>query len=134
MAHMIHCARRWFYILAALLYAVAANGQRLSSWNEGDAKKRIVAFVQAVTDQAGKNFVPISDRVAVFDNDGTLWSEQPLYFQFQFMLEQVESQAPKHPEWKDDPAFKALLARDHEAVAHMASSRSSRWLRKPTQG
>jgi phosphoglycolate phosphatase-like HAD superfamily hydrolase len=119
MTHMVPWARRWFYVVAPLLYAVAAHGQRLSSWNEGDAKKRIVAFVQAVTDQAGKDFVPISDRVAVFDNDGTLWSEQPLYFQIQFMLEQVEAQAPKHPEWKGDPAFKALVARDHEAVAHM---------------
>jgi len=117
--HMIQRALRWFYGLAALLCAMGANAQTLPSWNEGDAKRRIVAFVHAVTDQTGKDFVPTSERVAVFDNDGTLWSEQPLYFQFQFMLEQVEAEAAKHPEWKDDPAFEALVARDHEAVAHM---------------
>ena len=58
-----------------------------------------------MTDRKSKNYLVPGDRIVVFDNDGTLWSEQPLYFQFLFMLDQVKAAAPKHPEWKDDPAF-----------------------------
>jgi phosphoglycolate phosphatase-like HAD superfamily hydrolase len=115
---MVH-VRNCLIGLTAWLFAAACWAQPLPSWNEGAAKARILAFVQAVTDQAGSDFVAPADRVAVFDNDGTLWSEQPLYFQFLFMLEQVKAAAPKHPEWKDDPAFKALMARDHAALAKM---------------
>jgi phosphoglycolate phosphatase-like HAD superfamily hydrolase len=75
--------------------------------------------VQAVTDKKSKEYVPPVERIAVFDNDGTLWSEQPLYFQFVFMLEQLKAAAPKHPEWKDNAAFKALAAHDHKALAEM---------------
>ena len=75
--------------------------------------------MQAVTDKKSKEYVPPVERIAVFDNDGTLWSEQPLYFQFVFMLEQLKAAAPKHPEWKDNAAFKALAAHDHKALAEM---------------
>jgi phosphoglycolate phosphatase-like HAD superfamily hydrolase len=68
--------------------------------------------------QAAQAWAP-AERVAVFDNDGTLWSEQPLYVQMVFMLDQVKAAAPRHPEWKDDPVFKALAARDREALAKM---------------
>ncbi len=108
--------------LAAALFASAAHAQPadpLPSWNEGAAKARILAFVQAVTDKAGKDFVAPDDRVATFDNDGTLWCEQPIYVQLAFMLDQVKAAAPKHPEWKDNPAFKALVARDHQALAKL---------------
>jgi phosphoglycolate phosphatase-like HAD superfamily hydrolase len=109
-------------LLAVSLYAwsVLAFGQALPSWNEGDAKGRIVTFVQAVTDEKGKDYVPAAERIAVFDNDGTLWSEQPLYFQLVFMLEQVKAAASKHPEWKDNPAFKALMAHDQKELMKMS--------------
>ena len=91
----------------------------LPSWNEGAAKSRIVEFVNAVTQEAGADYVAPTDRIAVFDNDGTLWSEQPLYFQFIFMLDQLKAAAPKHPEWKDDPVFKALQAHDMAALGKL---------------
>src|SRR5262245_30026994 len=113
-------SRRVAPAVAALLLAwSAAWAQPLPSWNEGATKSRILSFVQAVTQAGGKDFVPPAERVAVFDNDGTLWSEQPLYFQLQFMLDQVKAASPKHPEWKNDPAYKALMARDHAALAAM---------------
>ena len=90
--------------------------RRLPSWNDGAAKQGIVAFVDAVTKQGGKDFVPAAERIAVFDNDGTLWSEQPLYVQFAFMLDQLRAAAPKHPEWKDNAAFKALVAHDKQGA------------------
>ena len=102
-----------------LSWALAAQAQVLPSWNEGETKARIVTFVQAVTDRKGKDYVAPGDRIAVFDNDGTLWSEQPMYFQFIFMLDQVKAAAPKHPEWKDNAAFQALVKQDHEALAKL---------------
>jgi len=75
--------------------------------------------VKAVTDRSSKDYAPPPERVAVFDNDGTLWSEQPLYFQLVFMIEQVKIAAPKHPEWKDNPVYKALAANDHKALGEL---------------
>lgn len=114
-------ARRLAIAACALLFATvaAAQGNALPSWNDGDAKTRIVEFVRAVTDAKSKDFVAPADRIAVFDNDGTLWSEQPLYVQFVFMLDQVKAAAPKHPEWKDNEAFKALAAQDKAALAKL---------------
>src|SRR5262245_7049241 len=111
-------ARFFLASLAAVLFCAAAAAQApvLPSWNDGDARTRIVEFVRAVTDSKGKDSVSPGGRVAVFDNDGTLWAEQPLYFQFQFMLEQVKKAAPQHPEWKDNAAFKALAAHDKAAL------------------
>ncbi len=113
--------RTWQALFIALLASLtfAAHAQPLPSWNDGPAKARILAFVQSVTDKVSKDFVPPEDRIAVFDNDGTLWAEQPLYFQLMFMLDQVRAAAPRHPEWKNNPAFKALMARDHQALAAM---------------
>jgi len=104
---------------AALIAAGAAIAQPdpLPSWNEGGAKARIVGFVQAVTDKASKDFVPPADRNAVFDNDGTLWSEQPAYFQLLFAIDRVKTLAPKHPEWKTKQPFKAVLEGDMKALA-----------------
>ena len=90
----------------------------LPSWNEGAAKRAIVSFVQKVT-QPGKDYVRPEERIATFDNDGTLWVEQPLYFQFIFMLGQVKAAAPKHPEWKENPAFQAIEKNDYQALAAM---------------
>ena len=109
-------------LLAAILSflaGTAAAAQVLPSWNDGAAKQGIVEFVKAVTAKGGKEYVPPPERVAVFDNDGTLWSEQPLYFQFIFALDQVKAAAPKHPEWKDNAAFQALMKHDHEALAKL---------------
>jgi phosphoserine phosphatase len=113
-------------LLASLLFmtalcalAHARQDDPLPSWNEGPARQSIVAFVEAVTAEGGRDFVAPEERIATFDNDGTLWSEQPLYFQLAFMLEQIRAAAPEHPEWKDNAAFKALAARDEKALAAM---------------
>jgi phosphoglycolate phosphatase-like HAD superfamily hydrolase len=104
---------------AALVAAGAAIAQSdpLPSWNDGGAKARIVGFVQAVTDKSSKDFVPPADRIAVFDNDGTLWSEQPAYFQLLFAIDRVRALAPKHPEWKTKQPFKEVLEGDMKALA-----------------
>jgi phosphoserine phosphatase len=107
--------------LLVLLVLVPSVGAQppLPSWKNADAKARIVTFVQAVSDRQSPGYVPPADRIAVFDNDGTLWSEQPLYFQLVFAIDQVKAAAPRHPEWQDNPAFKALMAHDHEALAQI---------------
>jgi phosphoglycolate phosphatase-like HAD superfamily hydrolase len=97
--------------------ASAQGGDGLPSWNDGAAKRRIMAFVGAVTDERGKDFVPLAERIAVFDNDGTLWGEQPMYFQLAFALDRVKQLAPKHPEWKEREPFKSALAGDMKGVA-----------------
>jgi phosphoglycolate phosphatase-like HAD superfamily hydrolase len=88
----------------------------LPSWNDGAAKQAIIAFVQSVTSEGRSTFVPVADRVAVFDNDGTLWSEQPIYFQVAFALDRVKVLAPKHPEWKTTQPFKGVLDNDMKAA------------------
>jgi len=94
----------------------SASEATLASWRDGAARQAIVKFVADVTQQGSPNYVPPAERIAVFDNDGTLWSEQPLYFQFFFLLDQVKAAAPSHPEWKNNPAFKALMANDMPGV------------------
>jgi phosphoglycolate phosphatase-like HAD superfamily hydrolase len=84
----------------------------LPSWNDGKAKKSVVEFVAKVTKDGGADFVPPAERIAVFDNDGTLWAEQPMYFQFFFALDRVKVLAPQHPEWKDKEPFASLLKGD----------------------
>jgi phosphoglycolate phosphatase-like HAD superfamily hydrolase len=126
--------RRCLLGLAALLCAANALAQPLPSWNEGAARARVLAFVQAVTDKAGKDYVAPEKRIAVFDNDGTLWSEQPLYFQFVFALAQVKAAAPKHPEWKSDPVFQALVKHDHAALAKLGHKPVLRLLTQANSG
>ena len=89
----------------------------LPSWRDYQAKQRIVQFVEDVTKTGGQNFVRVQDRIAVFDNDGTLWSEQPMYVQLAFALERVRELAPAHPEWKQKQPFKAALEGDLKTVA-----------------
>jgi phosphoglycolate phosphatase-like HAD superfamily hydrolase len=98
------------------LHGAAAQTDPLASWNAGPAKQSIVSFVRAVTRAGAPNYVPPAERIAVFDNDGTLWAEQPIYFQFAFALDQVKALAPQHPEWKDRQPFKAVLEGDHHAL------------------
>ncbi|EZP25778.1 HAD family hydrolase [Pseudomonas sp. RIT288] len=104
----------WFTLALPLL---AQASEPLPSWNDGPAKNNIIAFVQAVTDQHSKDFVQPAERIAVFDNDGTLWSEQPMYFELLFALDEVKRNAPQHPEWKTTQPFKAVLENDHKALA-----------------
>jgi hypothetical protein len=116
--------RRWLAAaaLSALLAACAPmpgvipSGDPLPSWNEGTNKQRIVDFVRAVGTVGSKDFVAADERVAVFDNDGTLWLEYPMYTQFVFVLERIRAMAPQHPEWKDKEPFKSLIAGDMKGV------------------
>ena len=89
----------------------------LPSWNAGAAKNAIVEFVSTVALEGSAGFVPQAERIAVFDNDGTLWAEQPIYFQVQFALDRVKALAPTHPEWKTKQPFKALLEGDKRTFA-----------------
>jgi len=102
---------------ALALASFAAAAELLPSWNEGQAKRAIVDFVQRVTAAGSADFVPVAKRIAVFDNDGTLWIEKPMYVQLAFALDRVKALAPTHPEWKDKMPFKAVLEGDVKAVA-----------------
>jgi len=92
-----------------LVSTVAAAQDSLLSWNDGQARRAIVAFVEKVTKEGSPDFVPVPERIATFDNDGTLWAEQPMYFQFLFALDRVKVLAPQHPEWKTKEPFASLL-------------------------
>src|SRR5262245_37913041 len=106
-------------IIAVLLLPrlVLAQTDPLPSWNEGPAKKSITDFVDRVTKQGSPDFVLQPERIATFDNDGTLWCEQPMYVQFAFALDRVKALAPKHPDWKNKQPFKAVLEKDFKALA-----------------
>jgi len=88
----------------------------LPSWNDVTSKNNIIAYVSEVTNPKNKTFIPIKDRIATFDNDGNLWSEQPAYFQLFFAIDRVKAMAKDHPEWKDQQPFKAVLENDMEAL------------------
>ena len=92
--------------------ATAQTVDSLPSWNDGKAKQSIIAFVAKVTKAGTPDFVPSAERIATFDNDGTLWAEQPMYFQLLFALDRVKALAPQHPEWKDKEPFTSLLKGD----------------------
>jgi phosphoserine phosphatase len=97
--------------------AVRAQGvDPLASWNDGPSRSRIMAFVQSVTSKSSPDFLPPQDRIAVFDNDGTLWSEQPMYFQLAFIIDRVKALSAAHPDWKDRQPFKGVLEGNMEAV------------------
>lgn len=96
--------------------AQSSTADPLPSWNDGAAKQSIVEFVRTVTDKAGPDYVPPEERIATFDNDGTLWSEQPMYFQLFFVLDRVKALAPKHPEWKTQQPFRAVLENDMKTL------------------
>jgi len=88
----------------------------LPSWNNNASKNAIIEFVTSTTDSNSKSFIPLEDRIAVFDNDGTLWSERPLYFQFEFAMDMVRMHAKDHPEWRKEQPFKGILENDPNAV------------------
>jgi phosphoglycolate phosphatase-like HAD superfamily hydrolase len=103
-------------ILAICICSVANAADPLPSWNDGPTKKAILEFVAAVTDEKGKDYVEPADRIATFDNDGTLWVEYPMYTQALFAFDRVKKLAPKHPEWKTQQPFKGVLENDMKAV------------------
>ena len=102
-------------------HAGAAEAQMpenpLASWNDGPAKAAILNFVRAVTDPSSKSFVAPEDRIATFDQDGTLWVEHPVYSQAMFALDRVHALAPQHPEWQAQEHLKAVLSNDRAAMA-----------------
>lgn len=104
-------------LCAFLISASAAFGEPLASWNEGPAKQAIVAFVKNVANPQSKDFVPPEQRIAVFDNDGTLWVEQPMYTQLTFALDRLRELAPSHPEWQENPVLKAAIAGDLKTIS-----------------
>src|ERR1700722_8820312 len=95
----------------------AGAGGPLPSWNDGATKQSILDFVAAVTREGSPDFVPPAERIATFDNDGTLWVEHPMYTQLAFALDRVKALAPQHPEWKDTQPFKAALEGDMKTLA-----------------
>ena len=97
-------------IFTLLSSAHASNP--LPSWNDGESKQAIVAFVNKVTREGSEDFVPAPERIATFDNDGTLWSEQPMYFQFIYVIERIKKLAPQHPAWKEQEPFASVLKGD----------------------
>jgi phosphoserine phosphatase len=99
-------------VVAWLLAANAIAADSLPSWNDTAPRKAIVEFVRKVTDKDSARFVPREQRIAVFDNDGTLWAEQPMYFQLFFVADRVKAMAPQHPEWKTQEPFASLLKGD----------------------
>jgi phosphoglycolate phosphatase-like HAD superfamily hydrolase len=118
------CMRRTVYSATVALLALGfafnaahAQSDALPSWNEGAVKSAITDFVAGVTTQSGPDFVPPEERIAVFDNDGTLWTEQPVYFQFAFALDRAKAMAAKNPELQAKQPFKGLLEGNKKAVA-----------------
>jgi hypothetical protein len=104
-------------VLLGLPVSLQAQTDPLPSWNDGASKRAIVEFVARVTQQGGPDFVPPAERIATFDNDGTLWCEHPMYVQLVFALDRVKAMAPLHPEWKDKQPFRAALEGDMKTLA-----------------
>jgi haloacid dehalogenase-like hydrolase len=108
-------------LLAGASYSAAQEAaQSLPSWNDGPTKQAILDFLRATTDQSSKSFVRPEDRIATFDQDGTLWVEHPVYTQAMFALDRVRSMASRHPEWKNLQPFKAVLGNDMGAIARFS--------------
>ncbi len=112
----ISVLRPLLLVLALVLGARAATPDPLPSWNSGPVKESIVSFVSAAISKNGTGYIAPDNRIAVFDNDGTLWSEQPIYFQLAFALDRVKALAPQHPEWSTMQPFKAVLENDLDAL------------------
>jgi phosphoglycolate phosphatase-like HAD superfamily hydrolase len=94
-----------------------AQADGLPSWNDGPVKRSILNFIARTTTASGAEFVPVPERIACFDNDGTLWTEQPIYVQIAFAVDRVKAMAPQHPEWQSQEPFRSVLADDRAALA-----------------
>lgn len=103
-------------LLSGVSCADTKTPEPLASWNDGQSKQRIVDFVASVTNKNSDSFVPANERIATFDNDGTLWAEKPTYFQLLFILDRVKAMLPDHPEWKTTQPFQAVLENDMETI------------------
>ena len=120
---MINSRKFWLSVILCCAFLIApltlarAQSDPLPSWNDTAPKQAIIAFVDKVTKEGSPDFVPVADRIATFDNDGTLWVEQPMYVQLAFVLYRVKELAPQHPEWKTTQPFKGVLEGDMKAVA-----------------
>ncbi len=121
--HDVHRRAVLTALLASTVAAIPLSGRPalarddpLPSWNDGRSKQSILSFVAAVSREGSPDFVPAPQRIATFDNDGTLWCEQPMYVQLAFALHRVKALAPMHPEWKDKQPFKAVLDGDMKAL------------------
>ncbi|MET0654247.1 MAG: hypothetical protein ABWY94_01580, partial [Pseudoxanthomonas sp.] len=103
--------------LATACIGTRAATDPLPSWNETAAKTAIKSFVEDATRTGGADFIPVEQRIATFDNDGTLWAEQPLYFEAFFVFDRIRALAPEHPEWKTTEPYKSALAGDMKGLA-----------------
>lgn len=103
--------------VASIARTVSGDDDPLESWNDSESKRAIVAFVSRVTKEGGPDYLPRAQRIAVFDNDGTLWSEQPMYVQGTFTFDRVKELADKHPEWRTTQPFQGILEANFAAVA-----------------
>lgn len=115
-ARLSRSLSRWIFLVGLLLAVSAQAADPLPSWRAGTSKQAIIGFVERVTDTRGKDYVSPPERIAVFDNDGTLWAEQPIYFPLLFVFDRLRALAPSHPEWADKPIFKAAIAGDMKAA------------------
>lgn len=107
-----------FVLLSGQMARAATDpAAALSSWNDSVARTQIIDFVKRTTQEGGADYIKPAERIAVFDNDGTLWSEQPVYFQLIFLMDRIKELAPQHPEWKNQQPFKGILENDMHAVA-----------------
>lgn len=118
--------QRKYHIAISAIFLIVLTGcastavtkkDPLPSWSKGATKTSIIKFVQTVTDKNSTNYVQPAERIATFDNDGTLWTEKPVYFQLLFAIDRVKQLAPQHPEWKTRQPFKAVLENDMQALA-----------------
>ena len=122
--HILRCGRtllRGGATLSVVVFAASCNASvpqidPLPSWHDGPARTAILDFVRAVTTEGSAYFVTVPQRIAVFDNDGTLWSEQPMYFQLLFVMDRVQAMSSDHPEWKTTQPFKAALEGDMKTL------------------
>jgi len=105
--------------LLSAQHILAQTDDPLPSWNDGAAKKTIIAFVKETTEQGNPKFVPVEERIATFDQDGTLWVEQPIYSQVFFAIDRLKALAPEHPEWKDKEPYKTVISGDQAALAKL---------------
>ncbi|MGD9653041.1 MAG: HAD family hydrolase [Candidatus Dadabacteria bacterium] len=112
-----------FVTVFIILFSSVSNAEDpLPSWNDGPAKKSIIEFVTEVTKEGGPNYVPLEDRIATFDQDGTTWVSHPIYAQAVFILDRIKELAPQHPEWKEQDPYKSVIAGDKEAMAKFSES------------
>jgi phosphoserine phosphatase len=116
MTHRAHRAARIPIVLLLFASAALSQAAELASWRDTASRAAIIDFVERVTDPTGEDYVPAPERIAVFDNDGTLWSEKPLYFQFYFAMDRLREMAEEHPAWRSEQPYAAALAGDMKTL------------------